>query len=479
MSSGPDFYRRVSVHLAYLQKVLNIPRRVYAKALGVGEGQVSKRFSGKVRCSLDDALKMLELMEVDPKEFFEGVDGGFHAELYLARLEKKFKGQVKYGKYDLLRQSPSRPYKAEELPEAAEGLHELRLMDAHAARAQALDILRTDFHYRVSKDPRPQVLARVTLATIFRTEGYYGRTAFFLRTALRLAGSDGSLKGRVLQAVMTLASYQGDSREAMAAIKSALSEYAHAFDSAGEGRALVSLGVLYRTLNSFRRSIQSYRAALSLLPADQWCDRFFVFHGLGIAWIYCKNPREALVNLQLALNEIESKDVPLMRSLALWLRGEIQLAPAPDSALEDFLAVREACRARKVDPVVLALISLRIAKAYLLLERHDDLRNLISEAYCLLASIRRTNKLLAGTFREFLNLGLREELTVEILEYFYRKMHEGAEQAPPLISAIQEQDCQIPYGSTLGNTAGESGQTPYGSTFGNTAEPGPPEVETP
>jgi tetratricopeptide (TPR) repeat protein len=439
MSSGPDYERRVASHLAELQEVLKIPRARYGKAIGVGEGQVSKRFKGTVTCSLNDVLKILGVMEVDPKEFFAGVTGEFHAELYLARLERKFAGQVKYGKYDLLRQSPSKHYEAVELLEAAEGLQELRLVSAEAAKAQALDILRTDYHYRPSGDPRTQVLARVSLAAIFRCEGYYGRTAFFLRTALRLAGSDGSLRGQVLQSVMSLASHQGDFQEAMAAVKTALSEYCQACDFRGQGRAMVSLGILHTTLRDFGRSTSAYNQALSLLPDDEWYGRFFVFQGLGMASIWRKQPQEALDYLQLALREIESKDVPFVRSWALWLRGEIHFDHAPERALEDFLVVQETFQASKLDPVVLALVSLRIAKAYLLLGRIGELRKLVEEAYCILTSIRKTNKVLAGTFREFLNLGLREELTVEILEYLYKKMHEGAPEAPPSLSAIQEQ----------------------------------------
>ena len=62
-----------------------------------------------------------------------------------------------------------------------------------------------------------------------------------------------------------------------------------------------------------------------------------------------------------------------------------------------------------------------------------ELKELSHEMFALLGRIERQNKVAAGAYTEFMTLSLRGELTAAFLERLYRRMHESAEVAPPLL----------------------------------------------
>ena len=423
MSSTPEVERRIWTHLVDLQKVLKIPRKAYGKALGVGVGQISKRFKGQVRISSRDTLLMLEVMEVEAGEFFAGVYGDFHAELYLARLEWKNRQQVKYGKHDLMRDPPSRYYEPSELSYVAEGLQELRLIDAEAAKAQALDILRADFHYQQVVDSRAQVLARIALGAIFRRQCRYSRAAFFLRTAIRLAASDESLRGQVLQAVMSLAMDQGDFASASDCAESAICHYARTMDLVGLGRAFVSKGVLHVNLTDYEIALEAYETSLSFLPEKEWYGRFAALQGQGLCHIYEGRVDEALRFANLAVTALDANDVPpVTKAEAWWLRGEILLKMNSPEGVAELNKVLEIQIEERLSAIDLALISLRLVWVY---EKQGDagrLRELTDRVIPILKEFRNVGTLFDGVVAELLGVSLSGELSLEILQSVYRKM---------------------------------------------------------
>ena len=376
---------------------------------------------------------ILETLGVDPGEFFEGVHGRFHAEIYLARLEKENKRRRKYGKSDQQRDLPAKAYDVAELRRMAEGLEELRVVDPDEACRQALEIVRAVKHDGLQEvGPRSQCLARIVLGGIYRSRGIWSTAAFFLRDSLRIAGRTGSLKARTLQGVMSLALDQGDREAACAAVRQALTEYVRVGDWQGVGRASVSQGVFFGHYGLSAEAVTSYRQSLTLLPNEEWFGKFAAFEGLGLAQAYQQDPDAALGNVTEALSTLDRREIPrLYRAGALWLRGEVLLLKdSIDKAEESFQAVLDIYESEKVSEVEHALISLRLASVWQMSGEIEKIEELTTVLLGRVPRLSARNKLVAGSLAQLHGSVIRGELSAQVLASTYREVLQEAKRAP-------------------------------------------------
>ncbi len=408
------------------------------RAIGMSTEKVVSRLRGETHLTVGDLSALLAGMEVDPVEFAAWMDAGFHPEVYLRKLARKRPGQVRHLRA-LATRAPAEGYSAEEIWEKADGLEMLRLFDVDAAREGALEVLRTAEH-------RPGVVGRDSVCeawgivgAIQRGRGRYSSSAYCLRRSL-VIGGPGDVptvrRALIFQRLAYLVSDQGDFEQADQVLGVALLTSTKAKDWRAVARVLVSMGVLNGKRDRLDESIEAYERSLRMLLAEEWLYRFSAYQGLGISWTFRGKLSKALVQLNHALGVVGalSSPSPMIKCVVLWLRAEILLLRQElPAAKTDFEAVRQIFLAQEMRPIDIALVSLRLAKILILEGGHAELDELTRQMFSLLGPIERQNKLASGAFSEFMNLTLRGELTADFLERLYRKMHGGAQTAPPLL----------------------------------------------
>jgi tetratricopeptide (TPR) repeat protein len=422
----------VREHLKLLSWSRKTPQKELAKALGdVYPCQVTRRMEGETAFKTRELSALLEAMGVDQKEFHAGISGGFHVEVYLARIASDNGRQKNYAASDLMAGSPSRPYTADELREVAAGLRDLRIANPEAARIQALDVLRTAFHGGIDPGPESRFEAAITLAAVYRTRGSSGTAAAFLLQTLHLAGHPGCRKARVLHETVPLAGDLGDLETGLLAAELSLAEFARYEDFQGQGRVLVSKGILLWHAGHVDEAIDAYSKALPVLTEDRWYQRFAALQGLGHCYLLKGESSKALHYADRAVAALEGADVPpLQEAEARWLRGDILLRLGSSEGVPELRAaldLRIRANGNKLD---LALISLRLACIYHQHGCFEELGELTANLIPLLEKVAATNKLVQGALAEFNARLVRGELSRGVLRRAYRALVEADRKAP-------------------------------------------------
>ena len=373
-------------------------------------------------------------MEIDPADFLAFVRADFNPEVRLHLLGKESPGQVRYLKRDLLSKPPAADYSPDELGQMAEGLEELRILDMDSARAEAVEILRTMRQRPGSVDPHDECEAWGIVGTIQRDRGRYSSAAYCLGRALQIPGAR---RVSTLQRVAYLLSDLGEFDSASRVLDVAAMTVAQRRNWPDLGRLLVSQGALYGRTGDLREAIRSYKTSLSLLPSSLWYGRFAASHGLGLAYATLGETEEALEHLGDALQETEGSSA-LVQWGALWLRAEILLRTGRlQAARQDLTVAREILLSKSMSPLDIALVSIRLVHVLFLQEEPDELYELATQMLSMLEPIQQQNALLAGTYAHFPRLAIRGELTADLIDSVYRKMHQGSQQAPPLLASIR------------------------------------------
>jgi tetratricopeptide (TPR) repeat protein len=385
---------------------------------------------------------LLDALGVDHGEFYAGVAGGFHAEVYLARIAGDHDRQKKYADTDLIANGPSRPYTADELREMAAGLRDLRIADPEAARVQALDILRTVYHHDVDPGVESRFEAAIGLAAIYRMRGACGTAATFLLQALHLAGARGWPKARVLHESVPLFADLGDFEAGLQAAELALSEFARLEDFQGQGRVLLSKDNLLGQAGELDAAIEAFQAGLRQLAEGRWFDRFYLLHGLALCFVFKGELAKALRHAEQALSTVKCEDAPPREQAnARWLRAEILLRMGRSEGIAELRAVLDFCSSHKAGKLNLALISLRLACACQDHGQIDELGQLTASLLPLLGSVGASNKRLQAAVTEFNSVAIRGELSREIVARTYRKLLKAARRDSPAAA-------HLPFGST-------------------------------
>jgi tetratricopeptide (TPR) repeat protein len=400
---------RLREHLTILRGSRKTPQKKLAEALGdVHPCQVTRRLDGSTVIKPREVAALLDALGVDHGEFFGGVAGGFHAEVYLARIAGDHDRQKKYADTDLIADGPSRPYTADELREMAAGLRDLRIADPEAARVRALDILRTVYHFDVDPGVEARFEAALGLAAVYRVRGSSGTAAAFLLQALYTAGDHRRMRARMLLALVPLAADLGDFEAGLQAADLAISEFAQLGDLQGQGRVLISKGSLFGQNGQLHRAIDAYSVSLLLVAEDRWYQRFSALVGLGLCHMLNEDLPDALSYSDRSLAALDSERVPpLQEAEARWLRGEILLRMGSSEGIRELRIALDIRSKENASKLSLTLISLRLACAYYDHGQLEELGKLTAGLSPLLRSVAANNKLLQGSLAELIRRSYR------------------------------------------------------------------------
>ena len=363
-------------------------------------------------------------MGVDHGEFYDGVDGGFHAEVYVARIAMGRKRQKNYAISDLMAGGPSRPYTADELRTMAGGLQDLRFLDPETARIQALDILTAAFHQGIDAGVDCYFKALLSLAAVYRARGSYGTAAAYLLKALHVDGRHGRERAVVLRALISLSIDQGDAEPSLQAADLALSEFARLGDIQSQGRVLVSKGAVLGQIDRLAEASELYRKSLPLIADAQWYERFGALHGLGLCLALLDEPTEALHYAEEAVVALKAHDAPLLRRAdALWLRAEIRLQKGlNDQGLRDLATVLEIYLDQSSSPIDLAAVTLRLCHLYKASGKDIEMQAVTNRAIPRLRKAAHQSKLLLTVLTDFFLQHRRGELALDVMRHTFSEV---------------------------------------------------------
>ena len=447
---GETYDARLREHLEILRGSRKTPQRKLAEALGgVDPSQVTRRLEGTTAFKPREVAAWLDVLGVDHGEFFAGVAGDFHAEVYLARIAGDNDRQKRYAGTDLMADGPSRAYTADELREMTAGLRELRIADPQTARVQALDILRTAYHYNVDPGVESRFEAALALAAIYRVRGSTGTAAAFLLQALHMAGNHRRMRARMLLALVPFAADLGDFEAGLQVADLAISEFARHGDLQGQGRVLVAKGNLLGQSGRSSDALDAFHKGLPLIAEDRWYQRFAAFQGLGLCYMLKGDLSEALKYSGRSVACLAAESVPpLQVAEARWLRGEILLRMGSSEGISDLQAALEIRSRENTSKLSLALISLRLACAY-----HDhglleEMGRLAASLGPLLGNVATSNRVLQGALAEFSSSLVRGELSRDALQQTYEALAKaGQKHASHVLGE------RTPFRSVQGNIA--------------------------
>jgi tetratricopeptide (TPR) repeat protein len=421
---------RVQRDLKRWMKVRHLTQKRLGRSLGLCRktvGHILAKRGRLLQRHVDVALRELGL---DPLEFYTAALTDFSAELLLDEiLTSTARQQVRDFRRAVLERPPRKTYSAAALRSMCDGLETLRFEDPRRARRMALEILLTP-----DVDGALAAEAWGILGVLYRYRGMAAIAAFCLQNALAITGPGSAARARNLQraAILLLA---GANRPDLAfrAISTAREHYAVLGDLAGQGKTHVDEGFARFITGDYAAARAAYSAALPLLPGNLRISRFAAFQGIATAAVYLADYDEAKAFLHKAAEALPPKSAYLRTGID-WLLAEIELARDHyESAVEHFLAVWDAYIDLELGPLAVTLVSLRMAKVYSLAGDGHSLREILRELASLQPSLQGSHPELGLVLAEFLRESARGRITAELLEEIYRKLREGARNAPPLL----------------------------------------------
>ncbi len=391
---------------------------------------VSQRLAGKTAVTIEQLEIALAELGLDPVEFHRGVATRFHPELELHAFVKPCRRTVDRFHKRILRRSPSRQRSSTELAEMVEDLETLRFRNAKAARRQAVEILR-------SRDLEADVAGEAwgVLGVLYRHRGHMAIAAFCLLQGFYL-GASPAIRARTLQRLAMLLFFNaGKPDQALKAIRRAREIYLLAEDYAGVGKTFVDEAAVQSNCGEHQLARQADQQALHYLSEEDCENRFAAFLGLAVSAVFLSDVDEAAVYLGKASATLASDEQSdFLLSFARWLQGELSLLLNHyGQAAEHFVAVWDAYLDLDAGPLEMTLISLRIAKTYLLQGDRLGCLHILEGLVATEKELRRANPLVAPVLSELLRESAEGSVTAELLEQVYLKMREGTPNVPPLL----------------------------------------------
>jgi tetratricopeptide (TPR) repeat protein len=391
---------------------------------------VSQRLKGNPPVSVDQLEITLAKLGLDLVEFFLGVETRFHPELELHDVYQPERRNVDRIRARLLARPPGRRHSPSELAEMAAGLETLRFRDAREARRQAIEILR-------SPDLDPDVAAEAwgVLGVLERYRGRVALAARCLIEALRCRPSPAA-KARTMQRVAMLLLFNaGSPGQALKSIFRARNIFRQIEDLSSVGKTYVDEGVVHFMAGDYDAARRAYSTALRNLSKELIVYRVSALQGIAVSAVFLENTSEAFRYLDEASAELPREESYLyLHSGLRWLQGELLLLVGRYAEGADHLiAVWDAYLDLDMGPLEMTLISLRLAKAYLLQDDSSSFRGVLKDLISQETPLRRSHPVLAPTLGELLRQSAKGTVTVDVLEEVYRKLREGTQHAPPLL----------------------------------------------
>lgn len=421
--------------------------------LGRAEGYLGRVLRGEVRLPVEMLFRILTVLGSDPAEFFSRVCGPrqVNAPWLLARLEcqgrqRKIDPLLQKVEHDLLHLE----YKEEDSAEQACGespietlLKNLEELDclrftrpsetkqgSNQALAEAIQLAEENPSLRCLE---VLCLALGVVASIHRIDARFQTAAQALRLAFSLveagqlkvvsrAGAERLMatRAQLLQRASYLIRDQGDYTSALELARQTSDLYLQLDDRAGIGKSLVDRALVLSFQGEFFEALRAYRKSLDYLNGEHWRNRFSAFQGMGQLYTQLGRINEAQENCAKARKTHLSREGQNWWRL-IWLQGEIALKEKDlGKAEECFQSVRGSF-IHQSNALDSAAVSLRLAKVFLLQDRHLDVQNLASEMIMLLKPLRK-QKMASAAIHEFARAALTGQVTVAFLDKLCRKI---------------------------------------------------------
>lgn len=378
------------------------------------------------RLGVEEVFQLLLALGIDPREKFRG-PFGFDLDLYLGRLERQKKHQVRTLEQRLTK---TRRLEAslEELGRMAEEVERLRLTKPRRGKAQAFKVLAT-----LAEWPGSEAKARVeceawgALAGLQRLTATFSAAAYCLRKGLVVsrAWALNAPTARLLRRCCYLVADQGDIQEAVTCAEKARHLYAGELDFQGLAQTLIDSGIMLRRLGRRDAAIEALSRSLSLVPDMAWFDKLCALQTMGLAYADSGDHERASSCLD-QLRETIPEDAPGDVIAASYvLEGEIALVNKdPELAEKCFRNVINILTKGSNLPQ-LVVMALRLSDILLRNGKLEEVQIVAKQMLSLPAQFSH-NRLLYGCLNEFLAAVFSGELTTAVLRKLCAKMRGSA-----------------------------------------------------
>lgn len=441
--------------------------------LGKSQGYVRRLLRGEIGLQVDMLVRALDVLDVDPADFFtRAVGTGLVPLRVLRRLERLCLdydlGRGALLDRPLLRRlervatepTASTAADAEVVTEAEEGntpagsrppaggstdeslrrLDELCFSEPSAAASRALEQVERRLRRLETKGGAAPAGERIGLArslgvvaSIERLESRFRAAASGLRIALDLLAGTGSGLGEaeILQRSAYLVADQGDHAVAFEIVRQSGELRMLYRDLPGLGQVLVQRAVLLGHRQEWALSMKTFTAALEYLQEDPWIWRFSALQGLGI--------------VAMKLGDLERASVWARRAAAahrarrgqnwwrlMWLEGELARCRGDLRTAEQLLRRARDGFSTRSNPLDLAVVTLDLAQVLLMEDRVADVRALVAEMMGLLRQPLR-HRMASAALHELARASLTGEVTQVLIRRIGHRLRRESRLGTALI----------------------------------------------
>ena len=427
---------------------------VIDRRLGKSEGYLGRLLRGEIGLQVEMLGRVLEVLEVDPADFFARVVGTRIGPLPLVRrLERRLSNSTFAGpspldrglvrRIELLRSK--RSFETSQPPEegadpgtldvlcfsdpSAAAIVARRALGRWASRGETIssEALPPDGGYGAVSSMAGLL---GVLASVDRIEARFRSAAAALRLGFELLENETSSQwAELVQRTAYLMADQGEHRSALDLVRQAGEIHVARHDLPGVGRAQVQKAVFLYHLDELSAARQAYRSGLEYLAPDAWTWRFAAYQGLGLVAFESGRLDGAERWARRAADEHRTAQGQNWWRLR-WLEGRVAHARGLLELAESALSEARDGFASRSNPFDLALVSLDLARVLLDQARPHDVRKLTAGMMALLQPLRR-HRVATSALHELARASLCGELSIATLDQVARTLG-GCHPAHPI-----------------------------------------------
>ncbi len=384
-------------------------------AAGRSRGHLRRQLKGEIRMSAGDLFRIFDLLGADPEEYLAAARRGrTPLELWLGETAREDRRQLRALRP--ARRAPAPP----DLDGALRHLDRLlRLGQPEASETgpflAALDTLAGD-----DSTEAGELRFRTwdLLGASYRFSARYSASAHCYFQALRQAAGRPLKRARILRRGCYLATDQCDFDDALHFADQAAEIYLHQRRLADVGRALIDSAITLFYMGRHQDAQARFELGLKVLDEDSQY-RIAAQQSIGLCQVYCKKLVEAKRSLRLAYGSYNRMRAGPRQTTGLrLLAAEIALAEDDFLTAKTLLERVRSCYSETGNQLDYAAVSLRLAKALLLLGRHEDLLEVVSESTQLITSLSR-HRLATAILGELQRCCTDGNLSARLLDQLY------------------------------------------------------------
>ncbi len=417
------------------------------RRMNKAKGYLGRIIRGDLGLTVETLFEALEVLEVDPADFFGRVTGArVCPDRLLRRLERRAAngGPSVLDRFEIM--------VAEDSIEVSAGFDDPPPIDDLAGHLDGLDEELFSYPKKALKSAEAAVLASVhrlgvesgrenlefvcralgALAATYRVQARFGPAARSLRIGFRLceAGELRKTRAELMLRTCYLVGDQGEYELAVELARRATDTYLRLRDDEGLGKAFVVRAVMDNRRADPASAIEGYLLGLEYLSETLWYGQCACFHGLARIYAAQGVLEDARYFVAKAV-EVHRTEVGQNWLRLVWLRGDIALEIKDFESAERLFRKASAGFSELEHPLEIALVSLRLAKTLLMANRIAELRTLAAEMMRLLKPLER-HKIAASVVYEFTCAALKDQVSMKLLDSLCRKLEGSAPRSGAL-----------------------------------------------